>query len=107
MHSFMQTSRSLAALALEAWAAEVGQQAVAEALERSQETVSRYISGHVVSRDYYVRQRALDGRGIALDAWETYPPDAPSHNETPIAAGQGDRAISRDRRVVGSGEVRT
>lgn len=61
--------RSRAAEMLAAWAAERGQGVVAQALGKSQSTISRWIAEQGAPPDYETRRKAWVARRIPLGAW--------------------------------------
>lgn len=75
------------------WAKEVGQDKVADLLNVSQSTVSRYASAQTVPEDYGTRALALKLRNIPLDAWKKLPAPSDAHGPS---RPQGARS-RRDR----------
>jgi hypothetical protein len=62
-------ARSKAAVMLEAWAKEIGQEGVAVVLGKSQPTISRWIVEKGAPPDYETRVLAWKKRKIPMGAW--------------------------------------
>lgn len=108
MHTRMH-KRSLAATMLAARAERTSQEAVAQALGKSQSTISRWIAEKGAPPDYETRAMAWRKLKIPMRAW--WLPSRPPQTAAPGARAQAER-VNRGARKRGQGvseaaEVRT